>query len=394
MKQDLEQAALEGGIAPDEALEVLNRISSSLMSSYQELATRAERVERELEVQLAEVDGLSRNLEAILDALPTGVVVRDADGRIVRVNRAAGQILGEDPAELLLRSDALFGGHDDPSRAWTRPDGSVRTVARRAAEVIGKDGSVSGSVEILDDQTELARLTERLHRVDKLAALGNVAAGIAHEIRNPLNAVKGFATLMNSGLSDPEKHERWANLIATGVVEIEAIVASMLSFARPESLEPSTIDSETLVSEAIEAATGSTEVDAVVIQQEIESFAFVGDHIKLRQALRNLLANAKDALAGRGQLRIELHQRSDEVVAIVSDSGPGFPADARERAFDPFFTTRAEGTGLGLSLVNTIAELHGGQAQIAPAASELGGARVSFRFPFLRPQERTHVSNL
>lgn len=384
--------ALAGAIAPAEALEILNRISGSLMSSYRELATRAERVEQELEVKVAELDGLSRSLEAILDALPTGVVVRDGDGCIARVNRSTGRILGEDPLELLQHDGALLDGADGATQTWTRPDGSIRTVVCRSADVVGSDGQPSGSVEILDDQTELARLTERLHRVDKLAALGNVAAGIAHEIRNPLNAVKGFAGLLKAEVEASEKQRRWATCIVDGVGEIERIVASMLSFARPESLEPSTIDARALVAESRSLALGGGASESLEVDEHVEPIQFVGDHIKLRQAVRNLLANARDVQSGTGRIRVELSRRDRELVIAVSDGGPGFPPDARERAFDPFFTTRPEGTGLGLSLVNTIAELHGGRACIDEGPCDLGGARVSLVFPFQSPQERATVS--
>lgn len=390
MNARTDESVLGGGIEPDEALEVLNRISGSLLESYREIAARAERVEQELEVKVAELDDLSRHLEAILDALPTGVIVRDAEQRIVRVNRAAGQILDRPATGLIECDDALFDDQQGSTHTWTRADGSLRTVVRREAEVLGSDDRPSGSVEILDDQTELTRLTERVHRMDKLAALGNVAAGIAHEIRNPLNAIKGFAGLMKSGMAQPEKAERWAGLIVEGVGEIETIVSSMLSFARPEGLEPSTIEAVELIAEAVELVREHAgRDDRTAIEQDVEPLVFVGDRIKLRQAVRNLIANACDARRGTGRVRVAVRRSADDVLVAVSDDGPGFPTEARDRAFDPFFTTRAEGTGLGLSLVNTIAELHGGQAAIDESPSELGGARVSFSFPLRDPHERS-----
>ena len=111
------------------------------------------------------------------------------------------------------------------------------------------------------------------------------------------------------------------------------------------------------------------------------SYPFVADRIKLRQAIRNLVANAVDAQPGGGRIEVVLAQEGDDVAIRVSDAGPGIPAEVARRALEPFFTTRADGTGLGLALVHTIAQLHGGRCDIERRPSPLGGATVILRFP-------------
>jgi len=146
-----------------------------------------------------------------------------------------------------------------------------------------------------------------------------------------------------------------------------------------------TIEGEQLIESALslalnDAVPSGTECPWQVTT-ECSGNEFSGDRIKLRQALRNLIANAFDAQPGGGAVHIELAATRTEIVLSVGDSGPGVPADLRTRILDPFFTTRAEGTGLGLALVSTIAQLHGGHLGVSPTPGALGGAEFSLRFP-------------
>lgn len=386
--------------ALEEAQREFAEISRSLLGSYTELAERAEVVERELsrtnaelERKVEELDSVTRDLEAILSALPTGVVVRDADGRIVRVNPAAQRILGATAGELLgAEHHDLLGGprSNGEPRDVERKDGSRLVVASRFSEVAAPESSpddFSGSVEILDDRTEIARLTERLHTMDKVSALGTLASGIAHEIRNPLNAVQGFATLLGRELDEGTKARHWADNIVEGAKEANSIISSLLCMARPEKLALEPIDPEKLLQRAVSAALPcdpSGENDASRWSIAIHSTAppYMGDRIKLRQAVRNLVANAIDVQPEGGAIEVEQYDEDGQIVVRVSDAGPGIPDEIRGKVTDPFFTTRADGTGLGLALASTIAQVHGGRVEVSPEASRLGGAEIAIRFPF------------
>ena len=370
----------------DRVMSTLSHISSDLVESYHELARKADRVENELERTNAQLVERVAELESILQALPTGVVVRDNDGRVLRANDAALGILGQDVAELFCSDSMPSLAPSDEPVEYLRPDGTRAVIDSRVSSIRTPLGKEFGSVEILDDRTELTRLHERIHRMDKMAALGTMAAGVAHEIRNPMNAIKGFADLLLRQVDakdDESKESRWASNISRGVSEIDTIIRSMLTFADPEPLHSEVVDSEELVQSAIEAATIHLEQDLWNIEVECYAAEFVGDRIKLRQAVRNLISNAIDAMPEGGTIRVELFVDGDQVCVRVSDNGPGIsPGDAK-RLTDPFFTTRAEGTGLGLTLVHTIAEVHGGRLHVSPEPSALGGAHFSIRIPFV-----------
>jgi len=377
----------------EQAMEVFAGLSENLSTSFTALAQRAEHVERELcqanedlASKVAELDALQRHLESILQALPTGVVVRDAAGRITRANEAATSILGRDLAAL-VGEQALPGlehPHQDTSTTYTRPDGETRTIARRRSNLPAPDGEDAGSVEILDDRTELQRLTERLHALDKMAALGSMAGGIAHEIRNPMNAIQGFAELMAARFADNTQESRWCSLIVEGSREVEGIIQSLLTLADPKRLHVDRVSASGLLQEATDAALRAlpeASVSRWTITQTSDLDYLYVDRIQVRQALRNLIANSIQAQSAGGTVDVRVHAEGAEAVITVTDSGPGIPADLAERIGDPFFTTRAEGTGLGLALVNSIAQLHGGHLHVHATAPGQRGAHVSLHFP-------------
>ncbi len=237
--------------------------------------------------------------------------------------------------------------------------------------------------ELARANEELAERAAQLEQQKKMAALGTMAGGIAHEIRNPLNAVKGFASLLLRELEPNTKVARWASRILDGVNETDAIIASLLSFARPGRLCFEFVEARALADEAVAIVLGGLGEKRERWQVEIEcgELRFRGDRIQLRQALRNLVANAIEAQPEGGRVRIVIEAIGSEVLVSVADAGPGIAREIANQVAEPFFTTRAEGTGLGLALVHTIVQLHGGRLEIAPEPSPLGGALVRFRIP-------------
>jgi two-component system sensor histidine kinase HydH len=387
---------------PDSELDVavrdLTALGTSLARSYHALEERAQRVEgelahanRELARKVAQLDAVTAELEAVLDALPTGVVVRDADGGVVRVNGAALSVLGKTREDVLGSHDALLGaegeGGEWREEALVRDDGARCVVAHRRCEIGG--AGRARSVEILDDRTALVELSERMHALDKLAALGDMAGGIAHELRNPMMAVKGFADLLAKGLQTQEEPLRWAKLIVEGVDEANGILSSMMSLASPDKLVLETIDAAELAREALAMAQRDAGVAPHSAEWRFEcvtnALRFGGDRIKLRQALRNLIANALQAQGARGAVHVEIALDGETIALRVSDAGPGIPREFARRVLEPFFTTRAEGTGLGLALVERIAELHGGRVNLVPTRGPLGGASIAVCIPYRSP---------
>jgi two-component system, sensor histidine kinase FlrB len=392
-----------------QAVQALSGISESLVASYARLAEHAQHVEDDLVVanqslagKVAELDALSAHLEAILHALPLGIVVRDAHGRIVRANRAACRML-----ETSERALCELGTHpwlagaraDGQSREIFDRDGRLHVVAERSSPITDRSGASGASVETLDDRTELVELAERVHKLDKLAALGSMAAGIAHEIRNPMNAMLGFAELIKRELPQHSRAHRYAARIADGVTEVDAIIANMLSFSDPQRLRLETCDAAEVVAQALQLVARTLPMDTGVdtdgasgapvtwrLTENVASTRFVADQVKVRHALRNLVANAVQAQPGGGAVHVALVASESDLAFHVTDEGPGIPAEVRGRLGEPFFTTRADGTGLGLSLVHTIADLHGGRFDICPHPRTCPhgggrGAHVAFHIP-------------
>ncbi len=385
-----------GADDPARLVAALTTIQESLLSSYARLEERADRVEREvvaanaeLARKVAELDAVRARLEAILHALPTGVVVRNDKDVVVRVNEAACQILGVTALELMgSRTPPLSDAETahGENREHTRPDGEVRILSARSSPIRATGTSeTGGSVEILDDRTEIERLQERLHAQSRMAALGNMSGGIAHEIRNPLNAVRGFAELLRRDLSPGTRAARFASRICEGVDEADQIIASMMTIASPERLTIETVDAQELLASAVDAAQRSLPGNAPEKKWRVISSAsapaFPADRIKVRQALRNLVANAMQAQPDGGVVDVSIALEGTDVLFRVQDAGPGIAPGLRSRVAEPFFTTRAEGTGLGLALVHSIAELHGGRLEVSPRPSSLGGADIAFRIP-------------
>ena len=376
----------------DEAMRQFTAITAGLREGYATLSERAERVEHELmlangelERKVHELDEVKRHLEAILQALPTGVVVRDEAGCITRVNNAALSALGIEAsadAEAALRIAGSGEGDTRSMFELQRPGGRRRVLSSDCSPMFGPEERLMGSVQIIDDCTEMTELSERLHAMDKLAALGTMAGGIAHEIRNPLNAVQGFASLLLKQLEEGSEAHKWASRIIEGSEEANGIVRSMLSFAKPDKLCIERIRADELVSGALANLEQQDCADFPwTITSECAPLTLDGDRIKLRQALRNLVTNAINAQPSGGSVHVAVHAENSQAVIRVSDAGPGIPPDIVRRIFDPFFTTRAEGTGLGLALTQTIARLHGGEVSVSSDPSHLGGADVTFRLP-------------
>jgi signal transduction histidine kinase len=222
---------------------------------------------------------------------------------------------------------------------------------------------------------EVRRLREQLDeknrelaRRERLAALGEMAAGVAHEIRNPLSGINLFATVLCRDLSDRPECRQIAEKIVSGVRTLESIVGDILAFASQtpaESRPVAVAEVVTAVVDLIEAerrAVGAT----VHVDPNVEGVVVAADAHQLQRALLNLARNALEAAGADGQVWISVGPEPGgrEVCINVADDGPGVPAAIRERVFNPFFTTKDTGTGLGLAIVHRIAEAHGGRVAV------------------------------
>jgi signal transduction histidine kinase len=230
---------------------------------------------------------------------------------------------------------------------------------------------------------ELSEKNRLLERKNRLAALGEMAAGMAHEIRNPLGGIQLYASLLAKDVADrPASHEL-VTKISTGVKRLESIVSQVLQFSRDIRISPSPCDLAEMVWQAIELAEQGRSCAGLRCEVTGERPMLVTvDATLIGQSLLNLLINAIDAMDGAGTLRVEYGQPPKDSDAkqfhlLIHDTGPGIPSDVIDRIFNPFFTTKDTGTGLGLSIVHRIVEAHDGA--IIASNDPDGGARFEIR---------------
>lgn len=228
-------------------------------------------------------------------------------------------------------------------------------------------------------------LEQRLAAEERLAHLGAMAGGIALEVRNPLHAARGFAELLERHAPREGHERRWAGRIVEAIDEVEEVATSLLALASRRPLAREAVDADELVAQAIAAARrvldGRGGAERWLITKHVDSPRFAGDRIKLRTALRNLVANALQALPDGGRVEVRTRLDGGEIEIAVHDSSLG-PAASTVRPVEDTNFTRCEGPGLGLILARAIAELHGGRFEVSTNPGPLGGAVTLLRLPF------------
>ena len=227
---------------------------------------------------------------------------------------------------------------------------------------------------------KVAGLQAEVARQERLAAMGTLAAGVAHEIRNPLSSIKGFATYFRSKFEPGSKDRELAEVMIGEADRLNRVVSELLELTRPSELRPVATDPADLLSHAVRLVEGDCKARGIAVRT---SFADTGavslDSDRMLQALLNLLLNAVQAMPEGGTLTVSSQAVKDRLELRVADTGHGIPRESMARIFDPYFTTKNQGTGLGLATVRTIAEAHGGRVRVA---SEPGrGTEITLDLP-------------
>ena len=372
-----------------------------------------------LEEKMAEVDRLNNYLSLVLRSIASGVIVVDPNMRITTCNTAARvALLGVHQHLEGAQYDTIFpdsplvtclqeGNSEGPyeRKVPGRTQGQ-RILAGRAAPLRNEHGELLGAVEVLEDITEMRHLQDQLERGSRLRAVGEMAAGVAHEIRNPLNGIEGFASLLARDVTDQPRLKKYADAIVDGVRHLNNTVTGILSFTAPKPPEKRPVpirelitDCQTLVTSDIRqsgaASRGSDEQLGeqwtgipIELDDQWPGDCVPGDPTQLRQCILNILQNAAHILSEQDELKPHIRiilqsgtneQGHEHLELCIDDNGPGIPDEYRQDIFTPFHTTRASGTGLGLAVVHTMVTLHGGT--IYAESSPLGGARFRMCLP-------------
>jgi PAS domain S-box-containing protein len=382
----------------EETTDKLRRSYEALQEEVRELRRKLEAKDRELGDSRAERNRLAGYLEHLLQSVPSGVVAVDPEGRITTLNAAAREITGlaegargETFRELFPLEGAGgapvptledLEGEPRPEVAILRPDGERRLLGLRVSPFRGEGGQLLGRVVVFQDVTRLKRLEEQESRNRRLVAMGEMAAGIAHEIRNPLGSLELFASHLLDELRGSPREEL-AGHVLKGIQNLSRITGNLLLFARKVEPQRTPVDLAGVLQEAALYARAAISAKGVRLEEALGPAAVAADPDLLRQAFLNLLLNAVQAVGEGGIIRVEsaLDPAETPPVALarVQDDGPGVSAEARERIFDPFYTTRAGGMGLGLAIVQRIVSAHGGWVSVG--RGPLGGAEFTVGLP-------------
>lgn len=339
----------------------------------------------ELEAQLKE---LRTSYEDLLGSLQDGLVVLDGEGRIRFMNQAAeeltglsgsqatGRLLNEafpppaPLAALAARTLAADRSHADFDGTLVRPDGARLTVSAVASVVHDAAGRSRGLVLVLRDLSRVRELEEQLRRSERLAGLGVLAAGIAHEVRNPLVGVRGAAQLLETEPAFPAHLREYTGMIVRQVDRLNRIVGDLLALAEPRPLDPAPVNIHHVLEEALRVVEAAPRPARLEIRRfyDPEIPAVAADLDRLVQVFLNLVRNGVEAMPAGGALTLRTRFEraappcggSPAVQVDIQDRGPGIPDEVRARLFTPFFSTKDGGTGLGLAVSWRIVHEHRG----------------------------------
>jgi PAS domain S-box-containing protein len=382
-------------IAPATADEIgrlaltFNHMTEQLLQQRTDL----EDANTQLSRRFLELADLKSYTDSILSSLTTGVVTIDLEGRVVTLNPAAELLTGffageatgryctdlfassEEVGDILMETLASRRPLAGVAVTLTRRNGMALPVELSTAPLQGSDGKDLGVVGVIRDLTAMRALEHRLQRSDRLAALGTLAAGLAHEIKNPLTSILTFSRHLSRRFGDEVFREKFQKVVPRELERINEIVDRLLELARPERLHFTTVQLPALLDTVIELYGNEIETKQTTVIRDYarDVSTIYADENAIYQAFVNLVANALDAMGPRGQLTLRLgwaegptrrayHRR---VRIEIEDTGQGIPSAERDRIFNPFYTTKEGGTGLGLALTHKIIEEHRGTIDVA-----------------------------
>ncbi|TDL94981.1 PAS domain-containing protein [Stutzerimonas stutzeri ATCC 17588 = LMG 11199] len=350
-----------------QSLRLFDRISGQLSESEGLLHTRVAELQGRLaeagelrRQELEEKERLAQRLRNVLDLLPGGVVVIDGQGVVCDANPVALELLGEPLTgalwrEVIARSFAprRDDGHEISLRSGRRLSIATRSLSGEPGQLV-----------LLTDLTETRRLQDQLARHERLSALGRMVASLAHQVRTPLSSALLYASHLEQGGLSEELQQRFAGNIKARLHELEHQVRDMLVFARGDLPLNDRLNPFALMAALRSAADTQVQGAAVRWQCEVRDGELLCNRDTLVGALLNLIENARQASNGDLRLKVHFYRRASTLRICISDNGCGIAADVLARLGEPFFTTRAAGTGLGLAVAQAVARAHRGGLQL------------------------------
>ncbi len=340
----------------------------------------------------------------VVESMTNGLISVDELSAITTINQMASQIIGidESRAEGQHISDVLKSDDSSIQKLLTNNEPifeqevicqcseGLIPLSVSSSQLKDETGKVIGAVIIIRDMREIKELQEKVRRAERLASLGRLAAGIAHEIRNPLSSIRGFAHYFQ-GKFDPEtKDVKYAKAMIGEIDRLNRIIEALLDFARPAEPELQPCSIEDVLNHVLQLVQTDVNAKEVKVVTDIEGDVpnVMLDRDQMIQALLNILLNAVNAVDKGGEISISIYTEMDTLQIAISDTGSGIPPEDLPRVFDPFFTTRKDGTGLGLAIVHRIIENHDGEIGVESKSGE--GTTFTIHLPFQKEGKR-HV---
>ncbi|MGD9238604.1 MAG: ATP-binding protein [Desulfobacterales bacterium] len=346
----------------------------------------------------------------VVENVPIGLLALDNQGRIAAFNHGAESILqlsaskvigGEAqkilPAELLEEIKHSQNQDDviEKEIECTTSEGNKVPLEIGASRLKDEDDVFLGNVLLFKDLTEVRTLRREVARSQRLASVGRLAAGVAHEIRNPLSSIKGFATYFKERYPDRPDDQQTADIMIHEVDRLNRVVGQLLEFARPVPVKRQPISLQDLLKDSIRLIEDRAAQKNISIQTRNDTGidAAWGDPDRINQILLNLYLNAIDSMQNGGELNVELSSEGDgeEICIKISDSGGGINPEHLSKVFDPYFTTKSTGTGLGLAIAHNIVEAMDGSIKVE--SDKKRGTTFSVRIPLSNSQPEENISS-
>jgi len=349
-------------------------LSSSLTAKLQQAG-------QELQDKSGELLSLQALHENVIHSIRSGLITTDLEGRITLMNAPGQRLLERTPSsvygrhigELFLdRLPAVEGTSAQGEVRGLTPGGEERTLGVTVTELSVADQGVIGYVYTFEDRTEIRRLEREVRMRDRLAAVGRLAAGIAHEIRNPLASISGSVSFLSQMSSLNPEQQQLVGIVTRESTRLNAIISDFLAYSREKSYKFLRADLIAILEDTLALLANRTETRDVNIARQFSvphAYAAV-DQDRMKQVFWNLLENAVKAMKGKGTITVSVIEAGDYWRVGVRDSGPGIPAQMIEKIFEPFQSHFEGGTGLGLAIVYQIVQAHGASIRVRSEAGK------------------------
>lgn len=336
----------------------------------------------------------------VVDSMANGLLSVDPSGSVLSYNQPALQLLGVTPEEALSKNlntvldfkacgitDVLTGNKSstDCEVRFQRQPGDTVVMGLSVSQLSAEEGGVRGAVIVIRDLSEIKALQEKLRQSEKLAAVGALAAGVAHEIRNPLSSIRGFSKFLHHSLVGKPREQEYTEVMVREIDRINQVVTELLDLARPMNVEPSATYLPDLLKHVAILVEKDAQKHRVTVSLEADDRlprVFIDERL-IKQALLNLVLNSLQACGSGGSIILGAEVSGFSQLNLwVQDNGKGISSENRKQIFDPFFTTRETGTGLGLAITSKIVEAHQGNVNMqSPPPGRESGCRVTILLP-------------